>query len=205
MSVDDIQRTIKLFQEASRRANLAGFDFIEIHGAHGYLINQFLSPLTNNRQDEYGGSLENRTRFLQEVITAIKKEWSQEKALILRVSAEEYSLGGNHPEDVANIINLIKDDIDIVDVSSGGVVDVRPEVFPGYQVEFSNFIKSQTNLPTIAGGLMTTKLSEEALQNNKADLIFYGRELLRNPYYPLNAAKELGIDLNWPEQYKRAK
>lgn len=205
MSVEEIEKTVMLFKQAASRALQVGFDFIEIHGAHGYLINQFLSPLTNHRYDQYGGSLENRARFLQQVIKAVRSVWPKEKALLLRVSAEEYHQDGNHPQDLATMINLVKNDIDMVDVSSGGVIDVKPESYPGYQVEYSDVIRTMTNLPTIAGGLMTTELAQEILVKRQADLIYFGRELLRNPYYPLQAAKELNHDLTWPFQYQRAK
>lgn len=203
MTLAEIKEVINLFKEAAKRCNEIGFDFIEIHGAHGYLINQFLSPLTNHRQDAYGGSLENRSLFLQEIIKEVRTVWS--KPLFLRVSAEEYHEDGNHPEDLVKIINLVKDEVDLIDVSSGGVIAVAPKAFPGYQVEYSNIIKRGTKKPTIAGGLMTTELAEDTLVNNKADLIFFGRELLRNPYFPLQAAKSLGQDIKWPTQYIRAK
>lgn len=205
MTIEEIERTVILFKEAAQRALKAGFDFIEIHGAHGYLINQFLSPLTNQRNDKYGGSLENRSRFLQEIIKAVRSVWTKDKTLLLRISAEEYHPQGNHPQDVAKIINMVKDDIDMIDVSSGGVIDVKPDAYPGYQVKYSQEIKAITNIPTIAGGLMTTKLAQETLLNKDADLIYFGRELLRNPYFPLQAANELGYDLEWPSQYQRAK
>jgi NADPH2 dehydrogenase len=207
MSKEDIKEVINSFKEGARRAKEAGFDVIEIHGAHGYLINEFMSPLTNNREDEYGGSTENRARFLKEVVKAVREVWTEELPLILRVSAQEYAEGGNSPEDTAEIINLAKDaGIDIVDVSSGGVVQARINTYPGYQIGFAETIKVMTNLPVIGGGLVTSsQLAEEVVQNNRADLVFLGRELLRNPFWPLIAAKELQDDIEWPVQYLRSK
>ena len=207
MSKEDIREVINLFKEGARRAKEAGFDVIEIHGAHGYLINEFMSPLTNNREDEYGGSVENRARFLKGVVKAVREVWTEELPLILRVSAQEYAEGGNSPEDTAEIINLAKDaGIDMVDVSSGGVVQAHINTYPGYQINFAETIKVITNLPVIGGGLVTSsQLAEEIIQNNRADLVFFGRELLRNPFWPLNAAKELQDDIEWPKQYLRSK
>lgn len=207
MSKEDIKEVVNSFKEGARRAKEAGFDVLEIHGAHGYLINEFMSPLTNKRTDEYGGRAENRGRILKEVIKAVREVWTEEFPLILRVSAEEYAEGGNKSEDTAEIINLVKyDGIDMIDVSSGGVVGVHINTFPGYQIKFAETIKTNTNLPVIAGGLVTSALMvEEILQNNRADLVFLGRELLRNPYWPLQAAKELQDDIDWPVQYLRSK
>jgi len=207
MTGDDIQTVVEAFALAAKRANMAGFDLIEIHGAHGYLINQFLSPLTNRRSDQYGGSLENRARFLKEVIAAVRQVWPQEKPLMLRVSAEEYAPGGNRAEDVAQIINLVKNQgIDLIDVSSGAVVPAKMDVYPGYQVTYAETIRKLTNLPVVAGGLITEPdMAEEILQNQRADMVYIGRELLRNPYWALQAARKLKADIPWPVQYERAK
>ena len=207
MSKENIKEVVHAFKEGAKRAREAGFDVIEIHGAHGYLINQFMSPITNKRTDEYGGNAENRARFLKEVIKAVREVWTEELPLILRVSAEEYAEGGNRPRDTAEIINHAKDaGIDMVHVSSGGLVQVRIDTFPGYQVGFAQEIKAMTNLPVIAGGLLTSpRMVEEILQDNRADFVFLGRELLRNPYWPLSAAKELQEDIKWPVQYSSVK
>ncbi len=207
MTKDDIKTVIDSFKEGARKADEAGFDVIEIHGAHGYLINEFLSPLTNKREDEYGGSLENRVRFLKEIVREIKRVWPKNKPIILRVSAEEYMEGGNHPEDLIDIINMVKDEgIDIIDVSSGAVVPANIDVYPGYQISFAEIIKKGTALPVIAGGLITEPdMAEEILKNNRADFIFLGRELLRNPYWPLEAAHKLNEEVEWPYPYRRAK
>lgn len=202
-----IKRVINSFKEGARRAHEAGFDVIEIHGAHGYLISEFLSPLTNKREDNYGGSALNRTNFLKEVIIAIKEVWPQEKPLFLRVSADDYAEGGNCAHSMAELLNIVKDyGIDVVDVSTGGVVPAKPETYPGYQTRHSETIKEVCNIPTISGGLITTSsMAEELLCNNRCDLVFLGRELLRNPYWPLQASKELEAEIEWPKQYLRSK
>ena len=207
LTQDEIQNIIESFKMGARRSLEAGFDIIEIHGAHGYLINEFLSPLSNHRTDKYGGSLENRARFLKEILQSVREVWPRELPIILRVSAEDYVTDGNHPEDLANIINLLKEyEVDIVNVSSGAVVPAEIKAYPGYQVPFAEVIKKQTGLPTIAGGLITNPLmAEEILRNNRSDLVFLGRELLRNPYWPLHAAKEVRDDIKWPVQYERSK
>ncbi|MGI6536881.1 MAG: NADPH dehydrogenase NamA [Caldicoprobacterales bacterium] len=207
MNKADIEAAVESFRAGAERANEAGFDTIEIHAAHGYLINEFLSPLTNHRTDEYGGSMENRARFLKDILQAVASVWPEEKPVIVRVSAEEFVEGGNRPEDLANILNLIKGEgIDLVNVSTGGVVNVSPEGYPGYQIRHAEIIRQNTGLPVIAGGLITSPLmAEEIIRNERADLIFLGRELLRNPYWPLQAARELQHDIEWPKQYRRAK
>jgi NADPH2 dehydrogenase len=207
MTKDDIKVVIHAFKEAARRANEAGFDVIEIHAAHGYLINEFLSPLSNKRNDEYGGNIENRSRFLKEIVRDVRMVWPENKPLIVRVSAEDYIKEGNHPEDLAEILNLVKDEgIDIVDVSSGAVAPAKINTYPGYQIKFAEIIKNQTHLPVIGGGLITEpEMAEEIVSNNRADMVFLGRELLRNPYWPLQAAKKLKHEIDWPVQYERGK
>lgn len=207
MSREDIKNVIESFKNAAKRAKDIGYDVIELHGAHGYLINEFLSPLSNKRSDEYGGSIENRARFLKEITAAVREVWPQEKTIILRVSAEDFVQEGNHPEDLAEAINIVKSEgIDIVDVSSGAVVPAPINVYPGYQVRYAEIIKEKTGLPVIAGGLIiSADMAEEIIQNDRADMIFLGRELLRNPYWPLYAAHELHDEISWPDQYLRGK
>jgi len=207
MNEDNINEVINLFKDAAKRALQVGFDFIEIHGAHGYLISEFLSPLSNMRNDQYGGSLEKRSLFLKKIITSIRSVWPKEKVLGLRVSAEDYYKEGLHPNDLADIINNLKDDgLDFIDVSSGGVVSAKVNPYPGYQLEFAKIIKEKTKLPVMGGGLIEDpKIAEFALNNGNADFVYVGRELLRNPYFCLNAAKALNHDLEWPLSYKRAK
>lgn len=204
LSKDDIKEIVQYFQDASRRAYEAGFDTIEIHAAHGYLIHEFLSPITNKRKDEYGGSIENRTRFLKEIIRAIKEVWPEEKPILVRVSADDYAEGGINKEEMVKIIDQIKNDIDIIHVSTGGLVPAKINTFPGYQVSHSEAIKKQCNIPTITVGLLDSyEQSEEILWNERADLVAFGRALLRNPYLPLNMAYEHNIDIHFPEPYKR--
>lgn len=203
ISIFDIKDTITAFKNGAKRAKQAGFDIIEIHGAHGYLINQFLSPLTNHRTDEYGGSKENRYRFLSEIIAAIKTEWSG--PIFVRISTDEYNKNGNTLEDVIYFANQMKHQgIDLVDCSSGGVVPASISTYPGYQVKKCEAIEEQTGIRTGAVGLITSGLhAEEIIQNNRANLVFIGRALLRNPYWAKMAADELGYSLDAPKQYKR--
>lgn len=204
LSKEEISNIVNAFSEGARRAYEAGFDVIEIHAAHGYLIHEFLSPITNKRDDEYGGSLENRTRFLKEIISSVKNIWPKEKPIIVRVSADDYADGGIDQEEMVKIINLIKEDIDMVHVSSGGLVSVRIDTFPGYQINYSAAIKKECDIPTIAVGLLDSyEQSEEILGNKRADLVAYGRALLRNPYLPLNMAYDNKISIEYPEQYIR--
>lgn len=207
MTKEEIRDVVEAFSKAAGRAKEAGYDVIEIHAAHGYLINEFLSPLTNKRTDEYGGSLENRVRILKETIKAVRGVWPMEKPLIVRVSAEDYQEGGNHPEDIAQIINLVKDEgVDIINVSSGAVVPARIEAYPGYQINFAKIIKDMTSLVVMGGGLVyTPELAEEMLQNKRVDLVYLGRALLRKPYWPLEAAYTLKEEIVWPKQYDRGK
>lgn len=205
LTKDEIKEIIHSFIMAAKRADLAGFDAIEIHGAHGYLIHQFLSPLTNKRRDEYGGNLENRVRFLKEILSGIKKVWNREKPVLLRISASDYLEGGITPSDMVQIIRMVKEYLTIVHVSSGGLMAADIKVFPGYQVEFSKVIKESCNIPAIAVGLITdAAFGEEILEKGSADLIAYGRELLRNPYFVLQEAKKHHIEVDVPLQYKRA-
>ncbi len=201
-TVEDIERIADRFYSAANRAIAAGVDIIEIHAAHGYFINQMLSPLTNKRTDLYGGSFENRNRFLIEVIKRIRKIW--DGPLFIRVSADEYVEGGNHIEQTIETVKLIADNIDLIDVSSGGVTPDMPKTYPGYQAIFSKKIKNANNILTGAVGLITTDEYAEALLNDgSADLIFMGRELLRNPYWAIYAADKQEIAL-YPKPYKRA-
>lgn len=203
MTVEQIERTIQSFQDGAKRAKLAGFDIIEIHAAHGYLINQFLSPLTNKRTDEYGGDRKNRYRMLEHIIDAIRDVWVG--PLFVRISANEYDKKGNTFNDIIYFSKRMKDQgITLIDCSSGGVVPVSIDTFPGYQVKRCEMIKQEVQIATGAVGLITSGLqAEEILQNNRADLIFIGRSLLKNPYWAKVAADELGYQLKSPKQYKR--
>ncbi|MFC2948241.1 NADPH dehydrogenase NamA [Virgibacillus sediminis] len=203
MTSHDIEETIDSFRKAAKRASQAGFDIIEIHGAHGYLINQFLSPLTNRREDSFGGNRENRYRFLGRIIDAVKTEW--DGPIFVRISTDEYDEKGNTMEDILYYTKQMKNDgVDLIDCSSGGVVPASIPVYPGYQVKRCDHIKNTVGIATGAVGLITTGIqAEEILQNNRADLVFIGRAMLRNPYWPKVAADELGEDLEAPVQYKR--
>ncbi|MGG1675042.1 NADPH dehydrogenase NamA [Neobacillus sp. NRS-1170] len=203
MTKSEIEETVEAFKKGAERAAKAGFDVIEIHGAHGYLINEFLSPLSNKRTDEYGGSAENRYRFLQEVIDAIKAVW--EGPLFVRVSAHDYHEEGLKPEDYVTFSQWMKEQgVDLIDVSSGAVVPARINVYPGYQVKYAEAIKNGADIPTGAVGLITSGIqAEEILQNERAELVFLARELLRDPYWPRTAAKELGVSIEGPKQYER--
>ncbi len=203
MTIEDIEYVIEAFKQAAIRASKAGFDALEIHGAHGYLISEFLSPATNKRTDAYGGSQENRYRLLRQVIDAIRSVW--DGPLLVRVSAEDYAEAGTTMEDFIVFSRWMRSQsVDLVDVSTGGVVQARINVFPGYQVPHAERIKQGAEMPTSAVGLITTAIqAEEILQNNRADLIFLGRVLLREPYWPLRAAKELGEEVTPPLQYIR--
>ena len=208
LSVDEIKKVIRDFQDAAARAKKAGFKVIELHGAHGYLINEFLSPISNTRSDQYGGSFENRVRFLLEVIESVRKVWTEEHPLFLRISATDWKEGGWNEEDSIKLSELLKTKtIDLIDCSTGGnAADVKIPVKPLYQVSFAEGIKKSTGILTGAVGLITT--SEEAntiIEENKADVVFIAREFLRDPYFPKRAATELGIDTVWPLPYERAK
>ncbi|MGM0379424.1 MAG: NADPH dehydrogenase NamA [Bacillota bacterium] len=206
MTIKEIKKIVKKFKNAARRANEAGFDAIEIHGAHGYLINQFLSPLTNKRKDIYGGGIKNRIRFLKEIITEVKKVWPKEKVIILRLSANEYHSNGNSIKDILNIVNMAKENgIDLINVSSGGVINTSVDAYPGYQIPFSEIIKKETNMSTIAGGLITDeKQGEEIIANNRGDLVYYGRKLLRSPYFPLKVSANIERKGIIPKSYEKA-
>ncbi len=203
MTIKDIKNTVMAFKEAAIRSKTAGVDVIELHGAHGYLINEFLSPLTNKRSDEYGGNDENRYRLLRETIDAVRLVWNG--PLFVRISAHDYTEGGMTPDSYVTMTKWMKEqDVDLVDVSSGANVPAPIDVFPGYQVSFAETIKHDTPIPTGAVGLITSPLhAEEILQNDRADLIFLARELLRDPYWPYRAAKELRTEIKSPVQYER--
>ncbi|HET7521970.1 MAG TPA: NADPH dehydrogenase NamA, partial [Bacillales bacterium] len=203
MTGEQIDETITAFQKAAGRAKEAGFDAVEIHGAHGYLINEFLSPISNKRTDEYGGTRENRYRFLSEVIDAVKEVW--EGPLFVRVSANEFREDGNTPDDHVYFARRMKEQgVDLIDCSGGGVAPAKIDTFPGYQVPYADQIRNEADIATGAVGLITEPLhAEEILKNERADLVILARELLRNPYWPYHAARTLGEDIEGPRQYKR--
>lgn len=202
----EINQLIEKFAKAAKRAAAAGFDAIEIHAAHGYLLNEFMSPLANKRDDDYGGSPENRVRLLGEVLDAVKAEIPGHMAVLVRVSAQDYESGGNTPEVTAEMLNLVKDKgIDCVNVSSGAVTPFAPRAYPGYQIPFALTIKDKTGLTVLGGGLVTEPLQAEQIVKASVDLVYVGRELLRNPYWPFKAAHLLGQEVHWPAPYERSK
>ena len=202
-----IAKVIADFRAAAQRAHDAGFDVIELHAAHGYLLHQFLSPLSNTRTDEYGGPLENRARLLREVIAAVREAWPASMPLWVRLSATDWAEGGWDVDECVQLARLLcEDGIDVIDVSSGGTVP-HPKIpgGPGYQVPFAARIRREAGIATATVGLITdARQAEEILQRGDADLIEMAREFLRDPYFPRRAAKELGATVRVPEQYERA-
>jgi len=207
LSEAGIADIIQAFVEAAQRALEAGFQVVELHAAHGYLLHQFLSPLANVRTDDYGGSFTNRTRLLREVTEAVRQVWPEQLPLFVRISATDWTEGGWNPEESVQLCRDLKTlGVDLVDVSSGGMVPraVIP-VGPCYQVPFATQIRAEAGLPTGAVGLITEPLQAEGiLAQEQADLVLLGRELLRDPRWPLRAARELNLATPWPAQYARA-
>jgi len=207
LSVDEIKQIIDDFKRAAQRAVQAGFDILEIHAAHGYLIHQFYSPLINQRTDEYGGSFENRTRFLMEIVDAINAV-KQNSSLWVRISATDWAPGGWEIEESKQLALLLEiNGVDVIDVSTGGgVAHQKIDVKKEYQVPFATSIKEISSMKVGAVGLIETpQEAESILDKDQADLIFIGRELLRNPYFALQASIELNKDVKWPNQYERSK
>lgn len=206
MTEEDIVDVIYAFAEGARRAKEAGFDIIELHGAHGYLINEFLSPLTNHRHDAFGYSDAYGTRFLKDILASVKQVWPEKSPIFLRVSAEDYADGGNTSEKISRaLVELQGLGIDLINVSSGGVVPARIHTFDGYQTKFAEIIKERTQFPVMAGGrIKTPHMADEIIRNNRAELVFLGRQLLIDPYFALHAAEELKQEIDYtPEQYLR--
>ncbi len=204
---DGIRATIGAFRAATTRALKAGFDFVEIHAAHGYLLHEFLSPLANQRRDEYGGSFANRARFVLEVVEAVRAEWPAHLPLSVRISATDWAEGGWNIDESVQLSALLKErGVDLVDVSSGGMVP-NPQISlgPGYQVPFAARIRKEAGIATAAVGLITDPAQADAIiGNGEADLVMLAREMLRDPYWPLHAAAALGEAASWPKQYLRA-
>lgn len=208
LTLDGIKKVVDDFRSAAIRAHKAGYDVIEIHAAHGYLIHQFLSPLCNTRNDNYGGSFENRTRLLLEVIHAVQQVWPREKPIFVRISATDWAEGGWDVDDSIALSRLLKEsNIDVIDCSSGGAVrHQKITLGPGYQVPFAERVRRDASISTAAVGLITeAEQAEQILSEGKADLILIARESLRDPHFPLHAAHVLGEEITWPLQYERAK
>ncbi|MBC7370528.1 MAG: NADPH dehydrogenase NamA [Bdellovibrionaceae bacterium] len=196
------------FVHSAVRAQKAGFEVIELHFAHGYLFHEFLSPLSNHRSDEYGGSLENRMRYPLEVAQAVRQAWPDELPLFVRISATDWvKAGWDLLESIVFSHKLKNLGIDLIDCSTGGnVPDAKIPTGPGYQVPFAAGVRKEVGIATGAVGLITSGLQgEKIIEEELADVVFLAREMLRDPYFPLHAAKELGVEITWPKQYERAK
>jgi len=202
----DIAGVLRAFADAARRADAAGFEVVEIHAAHGYLLHQFLSPLSNRRVDRYGGGFEGRVRAVVEVVDAVRAGWPERKPLLLRVSATDWVDGGWSVEETVELARLlVGHGVDLVDVSSGGLApEQQIPVGPGYQVPFARAVREGSGLPTAAVGLITEPAqAEQVLAEGSADAVLLGRVVLRDPQWPLRAAHTLGVDVEWPKQYER--
>jgi 2,4-dienoyl-CoA reductase-like NADH-dependent reductase (Old Yellow Enzyme family) len=207
MTKSDIDDTVKAFADAAQRALRTGFDIVEVHGAHGYLIHEFLSPLSNTRTDEYGGSFENRTRFCIEVVDAIRAVWPEQQPLFVRLSATDWTEGGWSIEQSVALAKILREHgVDLIDCSSGGnVAQAQIPIGPGYQVPFAAQIRREAGIPTGAVGMITTSAqADEIVRSGQADCVLLAREMLRDPYWPLRAARELGQVVAWPPQYVRS-
>lgn len=208
MTIEDIAEVVRSFAQAAERALAAGFQVAEIHAAHGYLIHEFLSPLSNRRSDEYGGRLENRMRLLVEVVRAVRGVWPQGLPLFVRLSATDWSEGGWDLEQSIELARILRGEgVDLIDCSSGGnVADARVPVGPGYQTRFSERIREEAGIATSAVGMITSpQQADHILRTGQADLITLARQFLREPYWPLRAASELKEEIDWPSQYARGK
>jgi 2,4-dienoyl-CoA reductase-like NADH-dependent reductase (Old Yellow Enzyme family) len=207
LTLDGIQEVIAAFAAAARRACQAGFRVLEIHGAHGYLIHEFLSPLSNNREDDYGGSFENRTRLCREIVAAVRSEWPKELPLFVRISATDWVDGGWDIDESVKLARELKSmGVDLIDCSSGGnVPHAKIPVGPGYQVAFAERIRREANIMTGAVGMITSPVqAEHLIRTEQADAVIMAREFLRDPYWALRAARELEQPIAWPVQYLRA-
>jgi len=204
-----IRRVVDAFRSAARRALDAGFRVVEVHAAHGYLLHEFLSPLSNRRTDRYGGSFEGRTRFPLEVVAAVREVWPERLPLLVRISATDWVDGGWDIEQSIEFARILEEGsgVDVIDCSSGGLVPgARIPVGPGYQVGFAERIRREADVRTAAVGLITEpEQADEIVREGRADLVFLARELLRQPHWPLLAAARLGVDVAWPPQYERAR
>ncbi len=203
-----IRKVIEDFRLATKRALTAGFKVIEVHAAHGYLINEFMSPLANNRDDKYGGTFENRIRLLLEIVDTVRAVLPDGNPLFVRISATDWIEGGWTIEDSVSLANVLKlRGVDLIDCSSGGLVpNAKIPAAPGYQVPFAEEVRKRTGILTGAVGIIVKSDQAEAIIANKqADIVLMARELLRDPYFPLRAAHELDHEIAWPAQYLRAK
>jgi 2,4-dienoyl-CoA reductase-like NADH-dependent reductase (Old Yellow Enzyme family) len=202
-----IARIVTAFRDAAHRALDAGMRVIELHGAHGYLLHEFLSPLSNHRTDGYGGSFENRIRLIVEVTQAVRTVWPDALPLLARISGTDWVEGGWDIEQSVELARVLAPlGVDLIDCSSGGLVPgAKIPVAPGYQVEIAERVRREAGVPTAAVGLITgAAQAEDVVRSGRADMVFLARQLLRDPYWPLHAARELGANVVWPVQYQRA-
>ena len=207
LSAEQIQDVVSQFAEAATRALAAGFQVAEIHAAHGYLLHQFLSPLSNRREDAYGGSFENRTRLVRDVVAVVRRIWPEELPLFVRVSATDWVEGGWDADQTVELARQLKPmGVDLVDCSTGGLLPkVRIPVAPGYQVAFAERVRREAGIATSAVGLiLEPDQAEQIIRQGRADLVLLGRQMLREPYWPQRAAKALGVPVPHPIQYGRA-
>ncbi len=202
-----IRKVVDDFAAATRRALQAGFEVIELHSAHGYLLHEFLSPLSNQRTDDYGGSFQNRIRALLEVLTAVQLEWPEERPILVRISATDWAEGGWDADQSVALAQILKDrGVALIDCSTGGLVPyAKIPAGPGFQVPFAERIRKETGVPTGAVGFITEPAQADAIiQNEQADIVLLARQMLRDPYWPVHAAATLGHEVSWPVQYLRA-
>jgi 2,4-dienoyl-CoA reductase-like NADH-dependent reductase (Old Yellow Enzyme family) len=207
LTTPEIKRVIEQFATGARRAREAGFQAIEVHAAHGFLLHQFLSPLSNRRSDAYGGSFSARTRLLREVVAAVREQWPERLPLLVRLSATDWIDGGWDLESTIELSSgLGALGVDLVDVSSSGLVPAPPiEDGPGFQTAFAARVRREAGIATAAVGfIMAAEQADHVLRSDQADLVLVGREILRQPYWPLAAARALGQSMDWPNQYLRA-
>ena len=203
----EISGVVSAFADAAKRAEAAGFDFVEIHGAHGYLLSEFLSPLANQRTDQYGGSFENRTRLPLQVVDSVRAAWPEHLPLFMRISATDWAEGGWTVDESVELARKLRGHgVDLVDVSSGGLVPyAKIAAAPGFQVPFAERVRKEAGVPTAAVGLITEPVqANDIIAKGQADLVLLAREMLRDPYWPLHAAETLGEKASWPVQYLRA-
>ncbi len=210
LDAEGIEKIVVAWRAAARRAGEAGFDVIEIHGAHGYLLHEFLSPLCNRREDDYGGALPNRARLHLRVARAVREAWPTERPLFLRVSASDWVAGGTTPEEIVALVPALREaGVDLLDCSAGGAIPAPPSAAslgPGYQVPYAEQIRREGGIPTAAVGLITeSEQADKVIREGRADLVVMGRELLRDPQWPLRAAAALGTDVSWPRAYERGR
>jgi len=207
LTTEGIEQITRAFGEAAQRAREAGFRVLEIHGAHGYLLSEFVSSLSNQRTDAYGGSFENRTRIVRDVVQEVRRHWPDRYPLFMRISSTEWMEGGWDIEQSVELVRTLRPlGVDLIDCSSGGnIATAKIPVGPGFQVPFAERIRKDTGILTGAVGMITEpKQANEIVTTGRADMVLLARQMLRDAYWPLHAAQELGQSISWPSQYLRA-